>query len=80
MKSNEYYKELKLKSESELHKLLAENREKVRDLRFKASQNQLKEVRKLREAKKAIAQIITILNSLKKSSKEKICEVVSETK
>jgi len=56
------FKELKNKSEKELHHLLAELREKNRDLRFKDSNNQLKDVRNIRETKKQIAQVLTTLN------------------
>jgi large subunit ribosomal protein L29 len=72
MKAREELKELKLKSESELNKLLASNREKLRDLRFKVLQNQLKNVREVRVIRKKIAQILTILKQ--KSSATKIDE------
>ena len=66
MKSKDQFKELSLKSVSELHRLLAEKREQQRDLKFKASQNQLKEVRKMRETRKAIAKILTLLKNKSK--------------
>ena len=59
---NMEYKELKKKSESDLHKLLNETREKLRDLRFKDANKQLKDVRQLRKARRMIAQIHTLLN------------------
>ena len=65
MKAKEIIKELALKSESELRRELAQKREHVRDLRFKSSQNQLKEVRYIREAKKVIAEILTVLTKKK---------------
>jgi len=65
MKAKEITKELALKSESELRRELAQKREHVRDLRFKSSQNQLKEVRHIRETKKAIAKIMTVLTKKK---------------
>lgn len=58
-------KELKMKSKEELTKLLAAEREKWRDLVFKDSQRQLKNVREIRKTKKTIARILTILNSKK---------------
>ncbi len=62
------YKELKTKTESELNKMLAEERSRLTELRFKDSNRQLKNVRALRAAKKMIAMIITALNDLKKKA------------
>ena len=59
------FKELKKKSESELHKILAESRDKLRDLRFKDANKQLKNVREIRVIKKQIAQILTSLSGRK---------------
>lgn len=55
-------KDLKNKNIAELNALLAENRELLRELRFKDSNRQLKNVRQLRSIKKAIANILTVLN------------------
>lgn len=60
------FKELKNKKESELHKLLNESREKLRDLRFKDASKQLKNVREIRIVKKTIAGIFTLLNKKSK--------------
>jgi len=57
------YKELQKKNKSELHKTLAESRDKLRDFRFKDANKQLKNVREIRKVKKVIAQILTLLNS-----------------
>ncbi len=57
------YKELKNKKESELHRILSEYREKLRDLRFKDASKQLKNVREIRVVRKVIANILTLLNS-----------------
>lgn len=54
-------RELKAKSEKELKDLVVSQRELIRDLRFRASQRQLKNVRELREAKKLLAQVLTVL-------------------
>jgi large subunit ribosomal protein L29 len=59
-------KEIKDKNEAELHKLLEENREKLRELSFKDSNKQLKNVREIRSTKKLVAQILTLLNNKKK--------------
>ncbi len=56
------FKELKKKSTKELNKLLAEYREKLRVLRFKDANKQLKNVREIRETRKTIARILTLLN------------------
>ena len=56
-------KELKKKSEKELHKILAESRDKLRDLCFKDANKQLKNVREIREIRGTIARIFTFLNS-----------------
>jgi len=61
MKSQEELKDLKLKSATELQRLLSINREKLRDLRFKISQSQQKNIREIREVKKRIARILTLL-------------------
>lgn len=63
------FKELKTKSENELHKLLAETRDKLRDLRFKDANKQLKNVREIRKIREMIARIMTLLNSKKTTNK-----------
>lgn len=65
-------KELKTKKASELHKNLAESREKLRDLRFKDANKQLKDVREIRSIKKTIARILSLLNNKKENSKPEI--------
>jgi len=60
------YKELKNKSESELHKLLAETREKLRELKFKDANKQLKNVREIRVVRNTIARSLTLLKANKK--------------
>lgn len=57
--------ELREKTDVELARMLAENRNKVRDLRFKVAARQLNDVREIREARKAIAQILTLIRSRK---------------
>jgi large subunit ribosomal protein L29 len=54
-------KELREKNQTELQKMLASSREKLRDLRFKVASKQLKDIREIREIKKNIARILTIL-------------------
>jgi ribosomal protein L29 len=59
------FKELKKKNENELHKLLEQSRDKLRELRFKDANKQLKNIREIRTVKENIAQILTLLNSPK---------------
>lgn len=54
-------KELKEKSVGELEKMLREERESVRALRFAVSTNQESKVRKIRAARKTIARILTLI-------------------
>lgn len=58
---NKLFTELKEKKETELRKLLAEDREKLRDLRFRVSQAQMKDVREIRALRLRIARILTAL-------------------
>ena len=55
--------ELKSFNQSELLKRLAAMREQVRDLRFKIHSKEVKNNHKIKEVKKDIARILTILNS-----------------
>ena len=66
MKKKEYYKEISGKGINELQKSLASLRAELLDLNFKASQNQLKEVRKIRVLKKSIAQVLTVIQRIGK--------------
>ena len=53
--------ELRRKSKDELKKILQDNREKVRQLRFDLSAGKVKNVREIRHIKKEIAQALTLL-------------------
>jgi len=61
-------KELRAKSEKQLQNLLAESRDKLREMRFRVAQRQLKKVRDIRVVKKEIAQIMTILKEKRSHS------------
>ena len=52
---------LRKKSESELQKMLKAERETRRDLSFRIASKQHKDVRELRESKRTIARILTVL-------------------
>ena len=72
------YKELKKKKVKDLHKMLADERNKLRELRFKDANKQLKDVRSIRKIRNTISRILTLLNvepdekvEVKNSSKDK---------
>ena len=56
------FKELKNKQESELKKILVELREKSRESRFKVASKQLKNIREIRDTKRTISRILTLLS------------------
>ena len=56
------FKELQKKEIKDLHKILNESREKLRDLRFKDANKQLKNVQEIRKIRTVIAQVLTLLN------------------
>lgn len=53
--------EIREKSKAELQKLLVENREKLRQLKFDLASGKVKNVRGIRQLKKDIARILTCL-------------------
>ena len=59
-------KELKNKSKDELEKMLAEERGKLRDLRFRLAGAQLKNFSELGIRRRSIARLLTILRNLEK--------------
>ena len=59
------FKELQQKESKELHQLLAQYRDKLRELRFKDANKQLRDVVQVRKTKKQIARILTLLNQKK---------------
>ena len=59
------FKELQSKSITELHKMLAESREKLRELRFKDANKQLKDVRAIRRERLLAAHLLTLINKQK---------------
>lgn len=61
------FKEIKNKGEAELKKVLEETRNKLRELRFKDANKQLKKVTEIREAKKTVARILTLESANKKA-------------
>ncbi len=53
--------ELRQKSENELQEILVKDREKLRQLRFDLFSGKVKNVREIRQARRDIAKILTIL-------------------
>ena len=72
------FKELKKKEEKDLHRILAESRDYLRELRFKDANKQLKNIREIRIVRQTIARILMLLNigkdkkNIKKQEKNKI--------
>lgn len=62
--------ELREKSVADLQSLLATERQTLQELRFKASEMQLKEVHKINTVKNNIARILTVLAEQRKQSTE----------
>ncbi|MEA2088799.1 MAG: 50S ribosomal protein L29 [Patescibacteria group bacterium] len=62
-------KEIKKMPKKELKRKLNEKRDKLREFRFNVESRHLKNVRAIRESKKDIAKILTILNQNDKLSK-----------
>lgn len=55
--------ELRQKSKSELQKLLQDNREKLRLLRFNLDSGKVKNIREIRIVRKDIARILSIISA-----------------
>ncbi len=58
-------KELKKLTDPELKRALEQNQEKLRSLRFDLASGKVKNVREIRETKKTIARIYTIIKERK---------------
>ncbi|MBI2010975.1 MAG: 50S ribosomal protein L29 [Candidatus Colwellbacteria bacterium] len=66
MKKSEFQK-LKSKSSAELEKEMNDSREKLRNLKFDLKSGKVKETAALREIKKRIAKILTLINDKQRS-------------
>ncbi|MEK7569992.1 MAG: 50S ribosomal protein L29 [Patescibacteria group bacterium] len=62
-------KELQQKTDAELRTILAEARERLRDLRFRVAQDAHKDVREIREVRTAIARVLTLLQQTNRNPK-----------
>ncbi len=58
-------KELRQKPKEELKKMVDDSREKLRQLRFDLSAGKVKNVREIRQVKKNIARVITLIKEEK---------------
>jgi len=70
-------KELKKKQASDLHRILNESRDKLRDLKFKDANKQLKDVRQIRKTRVLISQCLTLIKEKDKTEKAKPAEAAS---
>lgn len=61
----EKLQEFRNKSDGELMKDLAENRERLSRLLFDLAQGKVKNIREIKEAKRVIARILTLMNQKK---------------
>lgn len=66
MKSSALIQEIRGKNREELQRMLAEDRERLRILRFKESQSQLRSVRDIRRIRLSVAQILTAIAESRK--------------
>jgi ribosomal protein L29 len=58
------FKDLQKKTKEDLQKILREERETLRDLRFKDSNKQLKNIKEIKATRTNIAQILTKLKQI----------------
>lgn len=63
------YKDIQQMPEKELHELLSEQRNALREYRFAAGERQLKQVHRIGLAKKTVARILTALRLKKAASR-----------
>ncbi|MBD3310916.1 MAG: 50S ribosomal protein L29 [Candidatus Magasanikbacteria bacterium] len=73
------FEDLQYKTEKELRDLLHEKRELVRELYFKASERQLKDPSKIKQAKKTVARILTMLK-MRQRGEQKQKKVIETNK
>lgn len=60
------FSELQQKNTEELKKILEQDRERLRQLRFDLASGKVKNVREIRKLKKIIARVLTLLKQTKK--------------
>ncbi len=69
MKINKYVEELKSKSATELNQELVAAKKELFNLRFQNATNQLDNTSRIKEVRKNIARIQTVISELSKASK-----------
>lgn len=69
MKINKYVEELKTKSATELNQELVAAKKELFNLRFQNATNQLDNTSRIKEVRKNIARIQTVISELSKASK-----------
>ncbi|HHV13279.1 MAG TPA: 50S ribosomal protein L29 [Clostridiales bacterium] len=69
MKINKYVEELKSKSAAELNQELVAAKKELFNLRFQNATNQLDNTSRIKEVRKNIARIQTVISELSKASK-----------
>jgi len=63
------FSELKNLPKIELERLLSQNREKLKDLRFNLAFGKVKDISEIKKAKKLIAQLLTLLKEKNETAK-----------
>ena len=69
MKINKYVEDLKTKSAAELNEELVAAKKELFNLRFQNATNQLENTSRIKEVRKNIARIQTVISELSKASK-----------
>ena len=69
MKTNKYVEDLKKKSAADLNEELVAAKKELFNLRFQNATNQLENTSRIKEVRRNIARIQTVLTEMKKASK-----------
>lgn len=69
MKTNKYVEDLKKKSAADLNEELVAAKKELFNLRFQNATNQLDNTSRIKEVRKNIARIQTVISEMKKASK-----------
>jgi len=64
--------ELRKRPKEEIQKILKDDREKLKQLRFDLAAGKVRNIREIRKVKKEIAQILTLLTELSKKARWKM--------